>query len=357
MNIYEKKLKEVYHYPKHAEGEVGIEIEAEGHNLVKEIPNHWKVHEDGSLRGRDNAEYVLRKPVDRDKVRHVLEYLTKKLEQHDSVCDYSWRTSVHIHVNVLEEKLKDIYNYICLYTLFEDILSEFCGPNRVGNLFCLRMKDAEYLLDYIKNSISKRHNPIDYYNNDDIRYAAINLCALCKYGSLEFRAYHGTHDVEEISNWVHILLNLKDSSKNFKNPQEIVEKLSLLGPKAFVEKVLDEESFRILGHYLDFNSVYRNVRFIQDIAYAVDWKEPQVNKPVGEDAFMAFVGGHAGRENRVGGADLDNQAIRDALDRIRRDFGPRPAGRAGGVMVVDEIREDEGDDDEWIPEDHPNDNF
>lgn len=45
-----------------AKGDVGIEIEVEGKNLPKHFEKYWRVEADGSLRGEDNAEYVLEKP-------------------------------------------------------------------------------------------------------------------------------------------------------------------------------------------------------------------------------------------------------------------------------------------------------
>ena len=46
-------------------GLVGIEIEVEGSKLPKETEfGPWTYHQDGSLRGEDNAEYVLSSPIE-----------------------------------------------------------------------------------------------------------------------------------------------------------------------------------------------------------------------------------------------------------------------------------------------------
>lgn len=49
------------------EGSYGIEIEVEGVNLPAVANNVWTTTHDGSLRG-ESAEYVLKKPLDIDKV-------------------------------------------------------------------------------------------------------------------------------------------------------------------------------------------------------------------------------------------------------------------------------------------------
>src|SRR5690606_27696704 len=122
-----------------------------GENLIHEhLPNFWLVHADGSLRG-ESAEYVLRNPLDRVGVEKALNYLSKKLDKAE--CNYSWRTSVHVHINMQKETLMTLYNLVCLAILFEDSLSKFSGPSRMGNLFCLRAKDAEFLIDIIKRSV------------------------------------------------------------------------------------------------------------------------------------------------------------------------------------------------------------
>ena len=54
-----------------AAGEVGIEIELEGHGLPRMDFEYWRAERDGSLRG-EAVELVLKKPCKRNIVRRVL---------------------------------------------------------------------------------------------------------------------------------------------------------------------------------------------------------------------------------------------------------------------------------------------
>jgi hypothetical protein len=94
------KLLNEHYNVKETDGEIGIEIEVEGDNLYKGKLKSWRVEHDGSLRGNDNAEYVLRNPIPRTDIKKVLSELSKALEANNSEVDNnSPRTSVHIHIN------------------------------------------------------------------------------------------------------------------------------------------------------------------------------------------------------------------------------------------------------------------
>lgn len=255
------------------EAEVGIEIECEGESLHFDMDEYWDIHEDGSLRG-ESAEYVLSGPIHRTEVVPALRYLDDKFLDNGSEFSDTYRTSVHVHLNVQHRTMTQVVNQICLYTIFEDLLVEFCGKDRIGNLFCLRISDAENVIDAIRRAITRN----DWYalTHDTHRYSAINVTALGKYGSLEFRSFRGTTDIELINTWVNILLDIYDSAKMYANPQEICSELSILGPKAFIEKTFSAENAALLVDFPNYGArLMRGVRLAQDIAYCTDeWNQP-----------------------------------------------------------------------------------
>lgn len=251
-------------------GEVGIEIEVEGRNLPHQLRYHWRVEGDGSLRGDESAEYVLKHPVPRDKVDKVLSYWKKVLGEAGSRIDNSERTSVHVHINVQEMTFTQITNFALLYMIMEEALVKFCGPTREGNLFCLRAKDAEYLVNQITNII--RTGNYRYLQSNDLRYASINFVALTKYGSLEFRAMRGTDDIELISNWVSILLKLKDIALKYKRPSDIVSNFSMMGGERWMQETLGDLFPLVKCDDLDI-ILQDGVRCVQDIAYADTMKK------------------------------------------------------------------------------------
>jgi hypothetical protein len=77
-------------------------------------------------------------------------------------------------------------------------------------------------------------------NEGTIRYAALNLAALTKYGSLEFRAMRGNLDVNVLHTWVSALIQLRNYAMEIDNPTKIYEEFCTLGCVGFFERVLGE---------------------------------------------------------------------------------------------------------------------
>lgn len=270
------KLKEIFPVANNYAGEVGIEIEVEGQNLPLAIGSYWTVTRDGSLRG-ESAEYVLTKPIKRDNVKPYLTYLAKQMKDTGAVLKMSTRTSVHVHVNMNNRSLVQCYTFMTLYLIFEDLLTEYAGPARRGNVFCLRASDAEAFVTELCNYARKQlWNP----DPDMFRYTALNVCAIQKFNSIEFRALRGTMEVDVIQTWVNILLALKDAAAEFDNPQEIIQGFSMGGAEGFINRVLPEHAhiFKRMDNWRD--RMLENMRLAQEIAYATDWKEPE-NKKLG----------------------------------------------------------------------------
>ena len=249
--------------------EIGIEIELEGDNLPHRVPLGWRAEYDGSLRG-ESYEYVFSNPVPRNKVETLLTRLHDRLEESGSEVRDSGRAGIHVHVNIRDMTKAELYNFICLYIIFEDVLVKWCGELREGNLFCLRIKDAEYLLQFLAESL--RRDNLHVLFDDNIRYSSMNCKAICQYGSLEFRAMRSTVDMGDIHQWVDLLLALKDKAKGFKNPQEVINTMSWEGPEAFAKATFGD----MLSCFpaTDWRqSVMEGIRRAQNVAYAVDWKE------------------------------------------------------------------------------------
>lgn len=252
---------------------IGVEIEVEGTNIPKAIFQNWILHDDGSLRGTDNAEYVLREPMSRGKVEAALDYLEGQFRDAGTRLDRdSDRTSVHIHLNVQDRTWAEIMTFWTLWTIVEDLSYELCGPERRGNLFCLRVKDCEGLITSARINIESGSHP---FQSQDYRYAGCNLTSIFKFGSLEFRGMHGTVDKTEILTWIDFLMLCLNASLVFDNPQEVVSKFSVVGVDNFLEEVLrlTPGMIRILKANGDWRGMlWEGMRLAQDIAWIVnDW--------------------------------------------------------------------------------------
>lgn len=267
------------------DGEIGLEIETETKSaesypkglLVPDERGNWKIpslkywdtHADGSLRDF-GLEFVLKQPVRfKKELPAALNEFDEKLSGVKFIKD-SVTTSVHVHLNMLNESFKTLGNFLTLYTLFENLLIRYSGPDRLSNLFCLPICDAE---DTYKNivgmmqQIEKKYYKGLFFNESNVKYAALNLGAFSAYGSMEVRSFRGETDTKAISNWVSILYSLLEYARKDINPKEI-----MLSWKDKQKKLLDEvftDYRKELVHPDEFKLVDQNVWYAGSIAYSV----------------------------------------------------------------------------------------
>lgn len=251
------------------EGCVGFEIEVEGENLPEQAPisKYWRKDIDSSLRG-ESAEYVLKEPVDKETFYKAFKVLTDAIKMNKSTIRKTYRAGTHVHINTQDMSVVQLMNFIFLYLILEEVLINYCDKTRVGNHFCLRMSDASYLEQILIDFI--RTGNVASLNNEDIRYASINLTSLHKYGSVEFRALESTFDFEKVMVWVSTLTRLKEFAKTVANPVDLLGSVSERGYKPFVQQVLGD----LYRHYHNpdiENQVKIGVRNTQYSIYSRNW--------------------------------------------------------------------------------------
>jgi hypothetical protein len=134
----------------------------------------------------------------------------------------------------------------------------------------LRLQDAEGMLEYVTSFIKGGLKDLmNLYREDNIRYAAMNLAAIKKYGSIEFRSMRGTMDVDILWQWINALMSIRTFAVNQANPMDIYEMFMSLGPEDFLKKVLgvwsehfkmpklEQEMSRSFSLSLDIPHLYR----------------------------------------------------------------------------------------------------
>jgi hypothetical protein len=241
-------------------GDVGIEIECEGEGF-KEIDSAlWKSEDDGSLRGRypnSRIEYVAKGPIPLDTVKHAI----TELNEHVKGCkpSFSYRTSVHVHVNVMDLTEVQLATMVYTYFLLESALFKFCGKTREANRFCLRLQDSDELGVFILKYVKSGYNYLTMLREDNIRYSAINLAAVTKYGSVEFRGMRGTLDVDTINIWATTLVSIRNFACNVESCLDVHDLFVEMGPQKFIEYVLKDLA----------EDMYRNFSLSIDIPYLV----------------------------------------------------------------------------------------
>ncbi len=339
----EKKTKKATKFPvpnvaperpmfkKSTPGDIGIEIEVEGRNLpnrIAEVVNgvSWTVHNDGSLRG--GLEYVLSNPCRIGDVPELINNLWQGLTRDGVRLNNSNRTSTHVHVNIQGMKINSLTSYFLLWIVYEQAFIRWCGKARTSNHFCLSNQDCanflgENWLDSLKNG--GFGCPADY------RYSALNLNAMTKFNSFEFRCLDGITDPVRVINWIKLLWALREEATgNMKSPAYLVNVLSEMSPFTYLEDIfhrheLDMEFFQQIvapyQSYREFNSeCFTSFRDVQEICFAIDWdnwkedfEKEFYENPFSNEAFQPaprprrrgaiFVDGLGGVEVRHGNED------------------------------------------------------
>ena len=261
-------------------GHVGIEVEVESKTpgafakmKLPQVAEYWGYHMDGSLRGADNGEFVLLKPVDFDEVDKAVDALWDEFKKNKAVLAESVRTSVHVHLNVLSFYQNRLASLLALWFICEEVLSHFCGDHRAGNLFCIRAKDGPAIITEVKNWFE---NKGEYgMDTEGLHYSALNVSALYKFGSVEVRTMRGLTEPAPLKQWVRILKRLYDESAKYSDPRTIIERFSIQGPVEFFTELFGNEAPAIIAAVQNevnlSGSLFEGMRFAQDIAYSRDW--------------------------------------------------------------------------------------
>jgi hypothetical protein len=188
---------------------------------------------DGSLRG--GYEYVFKAPLPLDKAKEAITALSKN-SANNAELSFSFRTSVHVHVNVLELTRPQLFSFLYLSHLLEGALVKYSGESREGNRFCLRMKDAEWKIDALKSFFSDRG--VKKFSIEDMKYSAINLASLPLFGSIEFRSMRGTLDTEVLFPWLDVLYRIRDFAMH--NSVTDIDRATRLNPEGIAFEVFGE---------------------------------------------------------------------------------------------------------------------
>lgn len=268
MKYERKTIAQVLNKSNKLGNHVGIELEIEGRNLPEVSTTFWKSERDGSLRG-ESYEYVLRQPTPHVEARKALQEIASIWESHEAKIKDSPNAGTHVHVNCSDLTITQLFNFLSLYLVVEDILVDQCGKDRIGNLFCLRSCDAEFLVDTMVQAV--RDADIGYFHTDDLRYASVNVKALGDYGSVEFRAWRSDGDLAKVAWWVDLLMHLKEQARAIDNPALIVTNVSDRSPKEFFTDILGPFVKDIKWDKRFEESILNNVRRVQQYAFLGDW--------------------------------------------------------------------------------------
>jgi hypothetical protein len=232
-----------------AKGDFGIEIEMECNDVLPRTGAFYDEFfyddEEHSLKN-NGYEFVFPKPENRKKSLEKLAYLSDYMKEQKVQIIPTIRASTHVHLNMTDSTVGDVYKLAALYYPLETVLTRFCGQDRQNNLFCLRARDASFQLECLEKAVTTQD--INFLHTDDLRYSALNFQSLFKYGSLEFRALKTLPDFTNVPMWLDIITRLKTVSKNNFDVWGMTGEMSLYGPSLWLEKVFGKVIADALYH-------------------------------------------------------------------------------------------------------------
>ena len=226
---------------------IGIEVEVEQAQFSRDsLSRVWDVKEDGSLRN-SGLEFVTH-PIKASQAPIAIHNLfLVSLDQKQ--CAFSLRTSIHVHINMMDCTVMQMTNLVLLYSLFEPLFYKYAGRGRWKNIYCVPITETNMLNGLIQYGARVRWQ----------KYTGLNLGRLLDIGTVEFRHLAGMHDPEKIVNWIQIITTLLEYVKRtpeeelqsrIKNLPPDTDMLSLLrevfGPVSDLFEVTDTSSLTAL---------------------------------------------------------------------------------------------------------------
>lgn len=181
---------------------VGIEVELENYILTKAPSSAWIQKGDGSLRN-NGVEYVTN-PIEARLAPDMLYNLLHESLSKE-VC-FSPRTSIHVHVNVLDLTTEQVITAVMLYAAFESLFYKYTGRGRIKNIYCVPLMDTTLLTGI-------NHSTINTVRQSWSKYSGLNLLPVAELGTLEFRHMHGTFDHRKVIIWVRLLTKLVEFAR------------------------------------------------------------------------------------------------------------------------------------------------
>lgn len=244
--IYESRTSHHMISPKYLFG-----IEVEGERVAAQggqLLHYWTTTNDGSL--RNNGIEFVSTPIRAEQIPYAILNLQEYLRN----IEFTERTSVHVHMNVRDLSIHDIFSLLTLYALFERVLFKWVGHDRETNVFCTPLTETNYHKNY--KNLYKNVGDIRHYWN---KYTALNLVPMSEKGTIEFRHLYGTLNKDVICTWVNLLSCLKNYIKNT-NINNLVKEISELNNNSayllFAEKVF--------GNYINKFEGYNFQELMED---------------------------------------------------------------------------------------------
>lgn len=177
--------------------EIGIEVEVENHELLKQPKAVWAHKGDGSLRN-NGIEWITHPIAAHWAPQALNDLLGSSLSNN---CCFSPRTSIHVHFNMQDSDSAQVIDITLLYTALEPLFYKFTGRGRIKNIYCVPLMDTTLITGMNQGNLG---NIIELWS----KYTGLNLLPIRNLGTIEARHMHGTFDHRKVIIWIRIWTKL-----------------------------------------------------------------------------------------------------------------------------------------------------
>lgn len=195
---------------------IGIELEAEnvrgvGGNFLSLAG--WDIDSDGSLRN-GGREFVLKHPLSGTALSRAIHVLFA-MQADDSGYPMSYtanpRAGTHVHINWIDNTVGSAAALLALMYCIEPMVYNWADEDRAWCSYCNPLSDISAdilsrLLNVEVPNADTSNGPawlmVDLEDERLTRYHGLNVAALEKYGTIEFRYFPSTRNKEDMIKWV-----------------------------------------------------------------------------------------------------------------------------------------------------------
>lgn len=187
----------------------GVEIEVEnGSDAASGVwldQHRFRLTDDGSLRNA-GREYISLPGTLRETVRS-----TQAWCRYAATRDWhsNHRTGIHVHVDMRDLTLEQVAGVCAAYAAFEPLFFAIAGADREENIYCVPWYRAPDQAEIVRRMAAGVHDL-----DGAIKYSALYLHPLLKFGTIEFRHAPTWQDPKSIRRWLTMISRIVEWSKD-----------------------------------------------------------------------------------------------------------------------------------------------
>lgn len=229
-NLFGHRPKPViYHAGAYVKSLTYVGVELEFSSMPATRVSYWSWHNDGSVRGPAPGELVLSTPTQPlffdEAVNEYRDKIMDKVSVNDSC-------GMHVHVDVCDLTMEELRGVLLFYSVLERTIYKYCGSDRDNNNFCVPLWECWNKVDLFGRSLAVENS---------LRYCGLNLAAIRKFGSIEFRMHPGVVSADKIARWVGLCARIKEYGRTC-TVESLYNLLQGAGAYSFLYSTLDSSA-------------------------------------------------------------------------------------------------------------------